>query len=361
MPSSSRVGTELVHCVSHALMAGRRVPLLRVLLTNLCWNDCAYCAFRSQRDTRRLAFRPEELARGFDQMRRAGLVKGLFLSSGLGVDPMREMDRMLATVEMVREHYEFRGYVHLKILPGSSPDQIERAVQLADRVSTNLEAPNPERLALLSKGKVFENQLMAALRGASRSIRSSGGRLAPAGVATQFVVGAVDESDREILSTSAEVYRTLGLARIYYSRFGPVPDTPLEGQVGTPLAREHRLYQADFLLRRYGFEFESFVFDERGNLPAGQDPKLAWARAHPEAFPIEVNLATRPMLLQVPGIGPVVADRILRERQRGTLSDLAHLRKMGARVDRVAPYVLLDGRRPARQLPLWREVETLRT
>jgi len=351
---SDRVGRELTNCVAQAIMAGgRRVTLLRVLLSSVCENDCAYCAMRGPRDIQRVAFAPAELARCFDQMWRAGLVEGLFLSSGIGTNAVREMDRMIATVEIVRQRYEFQGYVHLKVLPGAGPGQIERAVGLADRVSTNLEAPNAQRLAHLSQKKVFDGQLLGALQVANTFAQSAAWRPAPVSLTTQFVVGAADESDREILDTSARLYRELRLARIYYSRFSPVSDTPLENHAGTPPRREQRLYQADFLLRQYGFTFEDLVFDGRGNLPTDRDPKIAWAEAHPEQFPVEVNRASRDRLLRVPGIGPIVAGRILRERRQGRLTDLAHLRKLGAQVRRAAPFVLLDGRRPPLQTSFW--------
>ena len=345
---------DLSNCISSAAMpGGRRIKVLKVLLSNMCENDCAYCAIRASRDTRRAALKPHELARAFDQMRRAGLVSGLFLSSGICHSSVREMDRMIVTVEILREVYAFQGYVHLKVLPGAEPAQIERAAQLADRVSTNLEAPNPERLARLSQRKAFDAQLMPALRVASRLHRQSGRRLAPSGVTTQLVVGAAGESDCEILSTTSRLYRELGLARAYYSAFRPIEDTPLENHPPTPPLRQHRLYQSDFLLRQYGFRFEELVFDAAGNLPASRDPKLAWADAHPERFPVEVNLAGREELLRVPGIGPLTAGRILDARRSGRLTELAYLRTMGVDVGRAAPYILLDGRRPEHQLSLW--------
>ena len=332
---------------------GRRIKLLKVLLTNICENDCAYCAFRASRDVARQALRPQELARAFDEMRRAGMVQGLFLSSGICQHAVREMDRMLVAVEIVRQVYEFKGYIHLKILPGAEPAQVERAAQLADRISTNLEAPNAERLARLSDRKAFEGQLLPALQTASRLHRGSGRRLAPAGVTTQFVVGAAEESDHEILTTASRLYHELGLARAYYSAFSPIAGTPLEEHPPTPALRQQRLYQSDFLLRRYGFRFDELVFEPGGNLPSDRDPKTAWAGVHPEQFPVEVNTAGREQLLRIPGIGPIIAERILHERLRGRLTDLSHLRIMGANVGRAAGFVLLDGRRPPRQLSLW--------
>ncbi|MGC8839623.1 MAG: hypothetical protein ACP5UM_14575, partial [Anaerolineae bacterium] len=198
----------------------------------------------------------------------------------------------------------------------------------------------------------FQGQLVRSLQAASR-LAQQVARPGPVSVTTQLVVGAADETDWEILRLSHTLYRDLRLARIYYSPFRPIPDTPLEGHTPTPLEREHRLYQADFLLRSYGFGVEDLVFDSQGNLPLDRDPKLAWALAHPEHFPVEVNRAGRYLLLRVPGIGPVAADRILQERRKGVLSDLGHLRQLGVRVDRAAPFVLLNGRRPPCQLSLW--------
>jgi len=352
--SSARQRHGLDRSISHVMLpGGRRTRLLKVLQSNVCENDCAYCAIRASRDVQRTAFSPDELAGCFDQMHRAGLVDGLFLSSGICHNAIREMDRMIATVEIVRTRHQFSGYVHLKLLPGATPDQVERAVQLGDRVSINLEAPNAGRLSRLSARKDFGAELMPPLRIASQLIHTPDRPTKASSVTTQFVVGAAGESDHEILHTSAQLYQNLGLARTYYSAFTPIPDTPLAQHDPTPPLRQHRLYQSDFLMRQYGFEFRELVFDSGGNLPAECDPKMAWARAHPESFPVEVNRASRHALLRVPGIGPVVANRILRERQRGKLTDLSHLRKMGAVVSKVAEYVLLDGRRPAYQMPLW--------
>ena len=332
---------------------GKRVTLLKVLLTNACERDCAYCANRRGRDFRRVSFTPEELARTFEEMWRRGQVEGLFLSSGVCGRSGQTMDRMIATVEIIRQRIAFPGYVHLKILPGATPAHIERAMQLATRVSVNLEAPNPARLARIAPSKDFTAALLEPMRWVQRLRQESEGRLAPAGQTTQFVVGAAGESDREILTTADLLYRQVGLTRAYFSAFQPVPDTPLAGHPPTPLWREHRLYQSDWLLRKYGFTFEELVFDEDGNLPRQADPKMMWATAHPERFPIEVNRASREELLRIPGIGPRAAARIVRLRKRGKFRELSDLRRVGAIPKRAAPFVLLDGRRPPYQLPLW--------
>lgn len=331
---------------------GRRVAMLKVLLSNVCQKDCYYCANRASRDFRRVTFAPEELARAFDQMHRKGLVKGLFLSSGVCGNAGRTMDQMIATVELVRKRYAFAGYVHLKILPGASFSHVERAVQLATRVSVNLEAPNAERLARIAPRKDFTANLLQPMHWTKGLVEASGGHLVPAGQTTQFVVGAAGESDCEILITTVRLYKEIGLARAYFSAFQPVADTPLEGYAPTPPLREHRLYQSDWLLRQYDFTFEDLIFDEAGNLPREADPKMMWAQVHPERFPIEINQASREELLRVPGLGPRSVTRILRLRRQGTLRTLTDLKKIGAVASRAAPFILLDGKRPPYQMRL---------
>lgn len=330
---------------------GRRVPLLRIMQTSACEKNCLYCPFRAGRALRRASLQPDELAAAFDQMQRKGLVEGLFLSSGV-VGTVRTMDRMLATVELVRQKYAWQGYVHLKLLPDAEEAQIERAAQLADRVSVNLEAPNAARLARLAPKKEFEHGLVEPLQGAwavVRRLRRAGHDAINAGATTQYVVGPAGESDQELLSTSQMLYRAVGLRRAYYSAFSPISDTPLENEPPTPPLREHRLYQADFMLRQYGFSVEELPFDSSGNLPSDRDPKVAWAQAHPESFPVEINRATQSLLLRVPGIGPLGAAAIARARRQGALRTLQDLQKLGVRSAQAAPYILLDGRQPAFQ------------
>ncbi|HEX9116794.1 MAG TPA: radical SAM protein [Anaerolineae bacterium] len=357
---------DLYPCLTHvSAPGGRRVPILKVLQTNACRNDCRYCAFRAGRDVRRERLTPDELAASVDLMHRAGLVEGIFLSSGV-VDTIRSMDDMLATADLLRGKYAFHGYLHLKLLPGSEPAQVARAVELADRVSTNLEAPGPERLALLAPQKAMAD-LVSPLAAAAQAIRArqaaqaaQGGEGGPRfpgrpsgygggarlGLSTQFVVGPAGESDRELLGTAAWLYREIRLARAYYSAFQPIPDTPLADAAPTGERRQHRLYQADWLLRYYHFGVEELPFDGDGRLSVQTDPKAAWARQHPERFPVEVNRAPVEELLRVPGIGPVSAQAIVRARRQASLRTLGDLRRLGARADQAAPYVLLAGRRP---------------
>jgi len=346
-----KAARDLSGCIFEAATPHGRVPLLKTLLTSACERDCFYCPFRAGRDFRRATLKPDELAQTFDAMHRAGLVKGLFLSSGIAGGGLRTQDRLLAVAELLRGKYGFRGYLHLKIMPGAERAQVERAMQLADRVSVNLEAPNGERLARLAPHKVFMEELMRPLRWVEEIRRSQDGR-GPSQV-TQFVVGGADETDHELLTTTAALYRELRLARAYFSAFRPVPDTPLAGRAPTPLLREHRLYQASFLLRDYNFRLSDLTFDAGGNLPLAVDPKAAWAQAHLAERPLEINRAGRSELLRVPGIGPKGAEAILKARRQGTLRDLADLRKIGIVPERAAPFILLAGRRPAYQLSLF--------
>lgn len=342
----------LSRCIYQAVLpGGKRIALLKTLLTSACERDCLYCAFRRGRDAPRATFSPDELARLFIQMHERGLVQGIFLSSGIAGGGARTEDLLIDTAEILRRRYRFRGYIHLKIMPGAEREQVVAAMRLANRVSVNLEAPNPERLARLCPHKSFYEELFERLKWIAQVRRSEPGRWPSA--TTQFVVGAAGESDREILRTTEYLLRELGLARAYFSRFEPIPGTPLEDRPPTPALREHRLYESSFLLRDYGFRADELPFDESGNLPLDVNPKLAWARKHLLEAPVEVNTASREELLRVPGIGPVGADNLLRARTQGTLRDLADLRKLGIRADQAAPFVLLAGRRPARQLPLW--------
>jgi predicted DNA-binding helix-hairpin-helix protein len=347
-----RGNDDLSDCVHNAVMpGGKRIALLKTLLTSACERDCAYCAFRQGRDFRRATFSPDELACLFMQLYQKGIAEGVFLSSGVAGGGPRTQDRLIATAELLRRRYGFRGYIHLKIMPGAERDQILAAMRLADRVSVNLEAPNTERLARLAPHKRFTEELLQRLRWIEEIRREVEGRWPSS--TTQFVVGAADESDVELLSTTEYLHRQAGLARAYFSGFAPVPDTPLEGQPPTPPLREHRLYQSSFLVRDYGFTVEELPFDASGNLPLGSDPKLAWARRHLTHAPVEVNGADRRTLLRVPGIGPKGVERLLRERRRGRLRDLSDLRKLGIIAQRAAPFILLGGRRPPHQLTLW--------
>jgi predicted DNA-binding helix-hairpin-helix protein len=340
-----------------ALPNGRSMPLLKTMMTTACERDCHYCPFRAGRNYRRVTFTPDEMAKAFMDMRRAGLVDGLFLSSGIIGGGAQAQDKLLDTVDILRSTHHFGGYVHLKIMPGAEEDQILRAMRLADRLSINLEGPTPERLSLLAPKKHFVDELLAPLRFIERVRRErppqEGWQGRWPSTATQFVVGAVNESDLEILNLTHYLTREAGLKRAYFSAFRPVPDTPLENNPAENPWRQHRLYQASFLFRDYGFDLEEMPFDGAGRLPLDTDPKRAWAEVNLREAPVELNQAAREDLLRVPGIGPKGVEAILAARRRATLRSVGDLRQVGVRTKGIEPFVLLDGRRPEYQLRLF--------
>ena len=321
------------------LPSGGCAPVLKVLMTNACENNCAYCAHRRDRDIPRDAITPDELARALDELVRRGAVGGAFISSGDAGGTARTMDRIIAAAELIRRR-GFDGYLHLKIIPGSDEGQIRRVMELATRVSVNLESPTAEHLGRIAPDKSFEEEIMSSVKTVAKLM--SGGLKPPAGHTTQFVVGAAGESDAELLAAADTLYRTDGMRRAYYSGFAPVVNTPLEYLPPTPVRREGRLYQADWLLRKYGFSLGELPFGSDGGLPQEVNPKMAWARTRPDYFPIEVNMAGRRTLLRVPGVGPIIANRIIEERRAGKIREPATLLKLGAR-PLVLEYVTLDG------------------
>ncbi len=332
---------------------GRSVPLLKVMMSNRCSRGCAFCAFRASRDLPRTSLEPHELAAAFDAMRRRGLVEGLFLSSGMEPDPVVAMSRMLDATAILRTRHGFRGYVHLKVLPGAERAQLDEASRLASRLSFNLEAPTAEHRFALAPAKSGPGLVRGHLDDLAR-LADRGG-LPGSGWTTQYVVGPAGETDRELLSTTFTLYRRFSLRRAYYSRFEPVPGTPLEGAPPTATLRQRRLYEADTLLREYGFEAAEIPFAADGSLPGEVDPKEAWARAHPECFPVDVATAEPRDLLRVPGLGPVGVRRILRARREGTLRGTGDLEALRIRVVRCAAWLTVRGRPagPPAQLPLF--------
>lgn len=343
--------------VHNAVMPnGKTISLLKTLLTSACERDCYYCPFRAGRNFRRATLKPAEMAHIFMSMHRAGIVKGLFLSSGLIGGGVQTQDKLIDTAEILRMKLGFRGYLHLKIMPGAEQDQVERAMQLANRVSLNLEAPNTKRLNILAPHKLFIDELIKPLRWVEEIRKSkpdsSGWEKRWPSVATQFVVGGAGENDFELLTTTEYLYRELRLRRAYYSPFRPVENTPLENQPPTLLLRESRLYQASFLIRDYGFSLREIPFDETGNLPIEKDPKLSWAQTNLRENPVEINQANRRDLLHIPGIGPRGVKAIVATRIHSKISNLEDLRKIGINTKRVAPFILLNGRRPSQQLVL---------
>jgi predicted DNA-binding helix-hairpin-helix protein len=322
---------------------------MRVLMSNACSFSCGYCPLRAGREVRRAALTPEEVGEGFMALHRRGLASGLFLTSGIPGSPVRMMDRMLAAAEWLRRRHGYRGYLHLKLLPGAEPAQVEAAARLASRLSVNLEAPDDRYLSRLAPEKRLQDDLLPLLRRAgtlSRTAREEGRPevAVPGGITTQFVVGAAGESDREVLTLVAGLERERLLHHAHFSHFVPVTDTPLDSLPEAPAAREIRLYQAEHFLREYGFGMRDLPFDGAGNLPLALDPKAAWAAAHPDAFPVDLLAAPREVLLRVPGIGPRVATHLMATRRQVRLRDARDVARLGVRLAASAPYVTLGGR-----------------
>lgn len=320
----------------------RARPVFRVLMSSECAWNCEYCPLRAAHDVPRATLEPEELAAAFLPRYEAGAVQGLFVSTAVSENVGAAVGRMLDGVELLRTRYAYAGYVHVKLLPGAAYSDVERAARLADRLSLNLEAPSAAHLARISPERDWSRDLIERLVWARDWQRSGGPPLLPSGLATQFVVGAAGEQDADLLGTGGWLYRELGMRRVYFGAFRPMGGTPLAGAERTPQARVQRLQQADWMLRQYGFAHDELPF-EAGNLPLHLDPKLAWAIAHPERFPVELNTAPPELLLRVPGIGPVSVERILRLRRVGRFRELSHLRSLGAQAAKAADFVTLDG------------------
>jgi len=344
-------GIILTHAV---LPTGKTTTLLKSLLTSVCENDCLYCPMRAGRDFRRMSFQPTEFACTAIDLSRAGLIQGIFLSSGVAGGGIRTQDRLIATAQILRHHLGYRGYIHLKIMPGAEFDQVLASMKVADRVSINLEAPNAIRLPILAPRKIFEKDLMSIIRMVNR-IRQT---ISPTqawkkrwpSVCTQFVVGGAGESDKELLSTSQDLHRHQHLQRVYFSALTPHAGTPFANHPAIPKMREQRLYQADYLIRDYGFSESELAYNSSGQLPLDRDPKVIWADNHLRHSPIEVNTAERLELQRIPGIGLKGAQAIIHARSIHTIDDLSMLRKIGIQPKRAKDYILLNGQHPIRQL-----------
>lgn len=344
----------LEECISSVATPQGAKPILKSMLTTACERNCFYCPFRAGRAaTDRITITPDEMAKALDGLAAAGKVDGLFLSSGIIRGSITTQDKLIDTVEIIRRRYHYRGYIHLKIMPGAEKDQLYRAMQLADRVSVNLEAPTQARLEQLAPKKDFARELLAMLTLAA-DLRREHPQERLARTVTQFVVGAAGDTDLELLALTQRLHQQTGLVRAYFSAFSPVIHTPLENTPPTDPKREFRLYQSSFLLRDYGFDVEDLSFSPAGVLPTDRDPKLVWAEANLAHQPVDVMTAERRELLRVPGIGPASADAILSARRRGRLAELSDLRRLGIRApERAAPFILLGGRRPPVQAALW--------
>lgn len=332
---------------------GRCISLLKVLMTNYCVYDCKYCINRRSNDTRRTAFTPRELAELTVQFYRRNYIEGLFLSSGVLRDPDYTTLRMIETLRLLRREFAFNGYIHAKAIPGTSPELVQQLGYLADRLSVNIELPSQKGLAALAPDKS-----KAAILAPMRLIEAQGRQnkeelvkyrhapaFAPAGQSTQLIVGATEDSDRHILHLTESLYDRYRLKRVFYSAYVPVVENPLLPALHTkpPLLREHRLYQADWLLRFYGFRADELLDDQHPNFDPMLDPKCYWAITHPDQFPVEIMTADLGRLLRVPGIGPTGARRILSARRTGLLH-FDDLKKMGIVLKRAQFFILCGGR-----------------
>jgi predicted DNA-binding helix-hairpin-helix protein len=304
------------------LAGGRTTFLFKTLLSNACVNNCRYCPLRADAGARRCSLAPEDLAKTFLAYHRAGRVGGLFLSSAVMRDPDTTMERLNRSARLLRRQ-GFRGYIHLKVIPGASDEAIRESVSLASAVSLNVEVPGAARFQRLCTTKDYERDIVRPVNLISR-LTAKGTRYARVKQTTQFVVGASTETDREIIDCAGTLYRKLSLSRIYFSAYqrgAGDPDLPGERSAASNrdlLAREHRLYQVDWLIRKYGFEPSEVPVESDGNLSLAIDPKEAWARRHPDCFPVNVNRDDREQLLRVPGLGLVAVARILAAREEGT-------------------------------------------
>jgi predicted DNA-binding helix-hairpin-helix protein len=330
--------------------------LMRVMQTNACSLSCGYCPTFCGGKVKRTALTPEEVARTFMEANRAGVAKGLFLTSGVPGRPERAMDRMLDAVHILRRREGFTGYVHLKMLPGAQADQVREAARLCDRVSINLEGPRATWCGGSRRKRIwmaiwFPSSSWPARLSRDGRLEGRPDRPAPLGTTTQFVVGAQGEQDREILGLVGRLEGQGLLHHAHFSAFQPVAGTPMEGLAPTPAVREFRLYQAEHLLRQYRFRFDELMFGADGNLSLEHDPKTAWALAHPAEFPVDVGRAPFERLLRVPGIGPRAAERIVAERRMVAFRGAGDLRRLGVDTARAGYYLTLGGRRLAREQP----------
>lgn len=343
---------------------GRCITLLKVLMTNRCIYDCAYCVNRASNEIARASFTPQELADLTISFYRRNYIEGLFLSSGVARSPDFTTERMIETLRLLREEHRFRGYIHAKAVPGTSPELIDELGHLADRLSVNLELPSRSSLALLAPQKSRERiiepmRLIQTNMAEDKETRSLARKrttfyatakivrkeraFAPAGQSTQMIIGATPESDFQILNLSAALYRSLKLKRVFFSAYLPVNnDARLPGNGAVQLNREHRLYQADWLMRFYRFDASEIIDPKAPMLDTDIDPKAGWAINHLDFFPVEVNTAPLDALLRVPGIGPRGARLIMRARRSSCLRE-AELRKLGIAYKRARYFITCAG------------------
>lgn len=330
---------------------GRCISLLKILLTNFCVYDCAYCVNRVSSNTPRARFNAQEVVDLTLGFYKRNYIEGLFLSSGIIRSADYTMEEMVRVARLLRAEHDFRGYIHLKVIPEASPELVNQAALYADRVSINIELPREESLASLAPEKDGRRirKAMGALRlgieEVSEPSRAASPKFAPAGQSTQMIVGADEASDGEILSRSAGLYGAYGLKRVYYSAYSPIPDaTARLPPTRPPLVREHRLYQADWLMRFYGFAAGEIASTDE-NLDLEDDPKLAWAKRNRGEYPIDLNSADRERMLRVPGLGVTGVDRLIALRRHKRLR-LEDVRRLSRGLAKLKPFIVVDDWRP---------------
>ena len=348
------MGNSIVAGICHSFSTdGRCISLLKILMTNYCIYDCKYCKNRVSNDIPRAAFTPEEIAKLTMDFYRRNYIEGLFLSSGIIGNPDYTMELMYQTIFLLRHKYHFYGYIHVKGIPGADARLIERIGYLVDRMSVNLELPTADALRELAPNKHRKN-ILKPMRQIQNGINENRNDLvvykhAPkfvsGGQSTQMIIGATPESDYQIVQVAESLYQKFQLKRVFYSAFVNVnEDASLPALTsGPPLLREHRLYQADFLLRFYGFEAKELLSEKHPNFNVFLDPKADWALQHLELFPMEINRVSYEMLLRIPGIGVKSAQRIVRARRNGRL-DFDHLKKIGVVLKRALYFITCNGK-----------------
>jgi len=322
--------------------------LLKTLLSNACINDCKYCPLRAESDIRRCTLQPEEVARVFMEYQRRQNVFGLFLSSGVIRNPDHTMEKINTVARLLRSRYKYRGYIHLKIIPGASDAAIEDSISLASAVSLNIETPRKKHFEALSNKKDYDRDIIYPLQLMSR-LTGRGMKHSKVKCTTQFIVGASDEKDADIIRSMSGLYDRLKFQRVYFSAYQKGlgdPDIPGERQfLSLPeerFMREHRLYQTDFLLRKYGFRSSDIPLDDTGNLRLDKDPKQVWADHNPDYYPVRLNTSGKEELLKVPGLGPVLVDRILKARRERRIHRLEDMGIKGKRLELAKNYVVAE-------------------
>ena len=329
-----------------SLPNGKKINLMRVMFTDFCMMDCAYCPNSIYVPRKRYAFKREELASTFMELHSRQTVDGLFLSSGIAGDGSKTTQHLVETVELIRKKHGFKGYIHMKVMPGANRDLVEKAHRLGSRLSVNIETPEADQLRRISPHKDLQKDILDPMSWIDELTRESCG--GAVGQATQFVVGAAEESDRQIYRRVDQMYTDWNLKRVYYPPFRPAWDTPMQEHPATPAAREHRLYQMDWLRRVYQFGSDEIdlAFDNGGFLSLEQDPKTVIAMENLDAFPMDLNSVAKDQLLRIPGIGPVSADRIMQNRRLHSIDTWRDLQAMGVVRKRAWPYVVFPGQRP---------------